>query len=238
MPAFALLVVLLVLLIREAWNLRRRSQVNRALHEARRPLQVLALASPGFGRSQPGQPLWQAIRALSEVDRRVNGGGPEPVPPQPIACRSLVEACVERWRPQARRSGGEIRLRWVGPDAIVAGDGDRLAAAVENLLANAVEHGGAVVSVRALVLGKRLRLEITDGGRGRDSARRLDRAGALARMRGTNRHGHGLGVVRRTIREHGGRFDLCLDRRGSTASIVLPCDSTAPTRSEPTEDRG
>ena len=39
-----LLVALLVLGMREAWLAHRRALVNRALHEARRPLQAIALS--------------------------------------------------------------------------------------------------------------------------------------------------------------------------------------------------
>ena len=64
--------------MREAWLAHRRSLVNRALHEARRPLQAIALSLPaGPGRMTPALPVWQAIRALGEVDRQINGGPPD-----------------------------------------------------------------------------------------------------------------------------------------------------------------
>ncbi len=221
-----LLAALLVIAAREAWLAHRRSLVNRALHEARRPLQAIALSLPaGPGRLTPALPVWQAIRALGEVDRQVNGGPPERVRLEPIACRLMTEACVRRWQSRARMAGGGIELRWTGPEALVTGDPAVLSSAIENLIVNAIEHGGPRIVVRAVVVGQRLRIEVTDNGKEHRTAERTGSTPAevLARLRGTDRHGHGLAVVRGAAREHEGRFDLDLGREGSTATLVLPC---------------
>ena len=67
-----------------------------------------------------------------------------------------------------------------GPEAGInaldrtGGIGDRgsaaLSAAIENLIVNAIEHGGPRIVVRALVIGKRLRLEVTDNGKAHRAA--------------------------------------------------------------------
>ncbi len=229
-----LIAALVVIGAREAWLAHRRSLVNRALHEARRPLQAIALSLPaGPGRLTPALPVWQAIRALGEVDRQVNGGAPDRVRLEPIACRLMTEACVRRWQSRARMVGGGIELRWTGPEALVTGDPASLSAAIENLIVNAIEHGGPRIVVRALVVGRRLRIEVSDDGR---ESRSGERAGSpaevIARLRGTERHGHGLAVVRSAAREHEGRFELELGDEGSKATLVLPCltraESSAP----------
>ena len=226
-----LLIALLVILAREVWLAHRRNLVNRALHEARRPLQAIALSLPaGPGRLTPALPVWQAIRALGEVDRQVNGGAPDQTRPEPIACRLMTEACVRRWQSRARMAGSGIEMRWTGPEAMVTGDPAMLSAAIENLIVNAIEHGGPRILVRALVIGQRLRIEVTDNG---SHQRAPDRAGnpaeVMARLRGRERHGHGLAVVREAAREHDGRLELDLDHSaGSTATLILPCSTRPP----------
>lgn len=220
-----LIVALLVIAAREVWLAHRRSRVNRALHEARRPLQAIALSLPaGPGRMTPALPVWQAIRALGEVDRQVNGGAPDQLRPEPIACRLMLEACVRRWQSRARMAGGGIELRWTGPEAMVTGDPAVLSAAIENLIVNAIEHGGPRIMVRALTIGRRLRIEVKDNGKEqRPPERSGTPAEVLARLRGQGRHGHGLAVVREAASEHDARFELDLGEEGSTATLTLPC---------------
>ena len=56
---------------------RRRSALNEALHELRRPLQAVALAGPRFGGSAAaGEPIELAAAALERLDREINGGPP------------------------------------------------------------------------------------------------------------------------------------------------------------------
>jgi signal transduction histidine kinase len=177
----------------------------------------------------PALPVWQAIRALGEVDRQINGGAPDQPRPEPIACRLMTEACVRRWQSRARMAGGGIEMRWTGPEALVTGDPAMLSAAVENLIVNAIEHGGPRIVVRALVVGRRLRIEVSDNGKSRRPAERSGNpAEVMARLRGRERHGHGLAVVRDAAREHDGRLEVDLGEQGSTATLVLPCSTRAP----------
>lgn len=220
-----LVIAVMVVAAREAWLAHRRVLVNRALHEARRPLQTIALSMPsGPGRLSPALPVWQAIRALGEVDRQINGGAPDRQRREPIACRLMTEACVRRWQSRARMAGCGIELRWTGPEAMVTGDPEALSAAIENLVVNAIEHGGPRILVRALVVGQRLRIEVSDNGRDRRLPERNDSpAEVIARLRGRQRHGHGLAVARAAADEHDGWFEIDLGDDGSTATLVLPC---------------
>lgn len=225
-----LVVALIVMAGREVMNAHRRSLANRALHEVRRPLQALALSLPaGPGRMTPVLPVWQAIKALAEVDRQINGGAPDELRPEPIACRLMTEACVRRWQSRARMAGGGIELRWVGPEALVTGDPAALSAAIENLIVNAIEHGGPRIAVRCLVVGQRLRLEVSDNGSDERPANRgRTPAEVMARLRGRERHHHGLAVVRTAVKAHKGRFEIKIEHSGSVATIVLPCVTRAP----------
>jgi signal transduction histidine kinase len=225
---------------------RRRNAVNRALHEVRRPLQALALlaagpAAAGHGTGLRGpladpasDPVRQAISAVSELEREINGG-PRVVAPrsEAIACRLMADACVRRWQSRARLSGASITLEWSGPDALVRGDGAALSAALENLIVNAIEHGGPTVTVTGRGIGRRVRFEIRDDGcAARAEGRRDSPAEILARLRGRGIHGHGLVIASRTIAQHGGTLETDFGEggRGSLVTVVLP---TAPRAGTP-----
>ncbi|MGB0121310.1 MAG: ATP-binding protein [Solirubrobacterales bacterium] len=226
---------------------RMRLAINQALHEIRRPLQALALGStagsgPGAQtfafpgrtsvRTEPSAGvLWQAIRAVGDLDRQLNGGG-RCDSRELVACRLMVDACVRRWQKRASLDGAEIRMRWSGPDALVRGDGVILAAALENLLVNAIEHGGPVITVNALIVAKRLRIEVIDTGRDPQPCGSEGR-GRIIHSTGRTRHGHGLSVVERAAAGHGGRFDLAVESTGAKATLILPVNQAGASRSVP-----
>src|SRR5918995_2844828 len=127
-----------------------RRRLNRAMHELRRPLQALVLLDEPPG--DPGQPakrgaesarrglLELARSALASLDAEVNGASPLPARRE-VSCRELVHAALERWRPLAVAAGG-VRLYWDVGAAPAVCDPMRLAQALDNLLAIAVEHRG------------------------------------------------------------------------------------------------
>jgi len=197
---------------------RRRRALNRALHELRRPLQALALSLPDLRpagvRAAPGS-MELALAALDELDREVNGTSSRPSPDSgPVRCRELLDAAVLRCRGRAAARGAQVRTRWMGGTAVVLGDRLAIAAALDNLLANAIEHGGPEITIAASVRSGRLRMAIVDGG-GRPGA-------AGARVGPRRAHGHGLRVVRSVAAQHGGRFALQRSRDGSVAMLELP----------------
>jgi signal transduction histidine kinase len=203
---------------------RRRTALNEALHELRRPLQALALAGGGGG-AEPGvvaSSVELAAVALERLDREVNGGVPG-TPLAEVRMRPLVEAAVGRWQARARLGGGSLRLGWWAGEAVVAGERAALAQAIDNLIVNAIEHGGPAVTVEARRQGERLRVVVADSGRAaRPASRRETPAEVIARLSGRRRHGHGLAVVRRVAAAHGGRFALRRSDCGSLAMLELP----------------
>ncbi len=204
---------------------RRRSAMNEALHELRRPLQALALAAGGG--APPPAVVESSVRlatvALERLEREVNGGGALGAPREEVSVRPLVEAAVARWRGRAQLGGGSLRLGWWAGEALVAGDAAALAQAVDNLIVNAIEHGGPAVTVEARRGGGRLRIVIADSGTAsRPPSRRGTPAETIARISGRRRHGHGLAVVRRVAAAHRGRFALQRSASGSLAVLELP----------------
>jgi signal transduction histidine kinase len=208
---------------------RRRTALNEALHELRRPLQALALAQTGGRPAEPeGMRLsvQMATAALDRLDREINGA-PRVLVTAPVAVRPLAETAISRWRRAASYAGRTLELRWRAGEAVIAADRVALAAALDNLLINAIEHGGPRVTLEARLEAGRLRISVRDSGRvlGSGSKRRAS-LGLRARLEGRGRRGHGLRVVRRTVAEHGGRFSLHASGTGTEAVIELPLGGT------------
>lgn len=230
-PLFASLA--LALLVRELRAGRRRTVLSEALHELRRPLQALALAAgPGAQAAATGaveSSLRLASAALDRMDREVNGGGAVRRPPERIEARALVDAAVRRWRAGATTAGGSLGLRWRAGRMTIEGDRAQLGQALDNLIVNALEHGGPTITVGASLRDGRLRIVVADSGRcSRPHSRDGAPAEKAARLSGRGRRGHGLAVVGRVARQHGGRFVLRQSARGSLAVLELP-----PAKAEP-----
>ncbi|HSD24791.1 MAG TPA: ATP-binding protein [Solirubrobacterales bacterium] len=190
--------------------------LNRALHELRRPLQALLLLEDGSARPAAATP--QATRrgllelvttALQDLDGALNGESTSQ-PPRRFSTRESVMACLERWRPQAAHAGG-VRVYWDAGPAMVEGDASRLAQALDNLVSNALEHGGPPVVVTGARVAGRIRITIANGLRADRRVRRPD-----------PRRGHGTEVVSRVASAHGGRFALCQTGSGCVAALELP----------------
>jgi signal transduction histidine kinase len=199
---------------------RRRSGLNAAIHELRRPLQALYLSLPPG--AEAGRPLQSslelAVAAVERLDREINGERIEPEAVRLSLKPILVEA-VERWRPAAAAVGRPLDLFWSGDDAVLRGDRFALAQAVDNLISNGLRHGSGRVTVTGRREGQVLRLIVEDQGReGAAGGPRLSRG----RLGGRSRHGHGLAIVRRAAAEHGGSFRLAVSRSGTEARLVLP----------------
>lgn len=216
------------------WEGRRRSALNQALHELRRPLQAIALASGrGRGQGDAGEaledPVQMATAALERLDAEVNGAARLPLPPEPIELRALVDSAVRRWRSRVKLGGGSLRLRWRAGRPVVIGDRAALAAALDNLIVNAIEHGGPSIWVDVRLRDGGVRVVVADSGRAsRPVGRRGTPAEVVARLSGRRRRGHGLAVVRRVAAEHGGRFTLRRSERGSFAALELPLGDDDP----------
>ncbi len=199
---------------------RRRSSLNEAMHELRRPLQALALtltAEPG-GAEAAGSALRMAVAAIERLDREINGGGLETAA-GPVAVRPVLAAATARWRPCAGAEGRSLRLLWKAGEPQLRGDEVDLAQAVDNLISNALRHGSGGVTVEASEAAGILRLAVRDGG----TARAPRRPRRFARRVGAGRrHGYGLRVVRRTAARLGGSFRLSRSSAGTEARLELP----------------
>ena len=205
---------------------RRRTAINEALHELRRPLQALALSEPSPGGGVVETSTRLAAAALGRLDRAVNGGTVAIVS-GPVRCETVLRAVVGRWRARVFLGGGSLELRWRAGEATVDGDRVGLEQAIDNLVVNAIEHGGPAIVVEGRRRGASLVVSVIDSGRDSGRRPRRERPGAIDRLSGRRRHGHGLAVVRGVAAEHGGRFVLRHSAGGSVATLELPLTATA-----------
>ena len=193
---------------------RRRRALNRALHELRRPLQVLALSGPRAPRAQ----LDAAIAALAVLDREINGGA-APSERHRVEASALARDAVARWRAPTLARGRTIELTTSAERCPLECDASRLARALDNLIANALEHGDGPIRVACTVRPGRARLHVADG---RAGPAPLAPAALPRRPHRDPRHGHGLELVARVASEHGGRFGACVHAGGASAVLELP----------------
>lgn len=197
---------------------RRRTALNEAVHELRRPLQALALAGPsGNERS-----LQMAATALERLDREINGGAQVAVWESLVVGDLLAEAAA-RCSVVAAAAGKRLVLR-PAVEARIDGDPFALAQAVDNLLANAIEHGGPRIVLAATPVAEGVRISVRDCARplAARPSRPRSRTPLGPRLFGAARHGHGLRLVRRTASAHGGRFELRHSPGGAEAILELP----------------
>ncbi|HEY5061476.1 MAG TPA: ATP-binding protein [Gemmatimonadaceae bacterium] len=204
---------------------RRRSALNEAVHELRRPLQAIALAG---ARPHDDDSLIVAgsvhlvTAALERLDREINGQA-VPRVRRRLLIEPLARSAVRRWQSRAALRGAAMKIEWRAGGVLIDADGSALSQALDNLIVNAIEHGGPTIVVEGRLRAGRLRVTVADSGRGSGPASRRDSpVEAIARLTGRRRHGHGLAVVRRVAAAHGGRFVLRRSASGAVAALELP----------------
>jgi signal transduction histidine kinase len=167
--------------------------------------------------------------------------------------RRLVDALVEVSRVgRARTSLEEVdltaicaavatRVRATHPDArvevrgacpVVLMDPVRAEQMIDNLVANAVRHGGRedlTVTITCSVGIEGLRIDVADDGQGIDPADRERIFGLFQRGRTTASKGSGvgLGMVRRIVQAHEGTLTLAESPVGARFVIHLPPEALA-----------
>jgi signal transduction histidine kinase len=213
----------------------RMAAVARACHELRGPLTAarLGLAPPGGGDALPrgrlraiDAELGRAVLALEDL-AEIRRGGPRLRHVERVDVRRLVADSVEAWQAAAQAAGTAIAGPAPGPApaAMVDADRRRLGQAVGNLLANAIEHGGARVAVSVAQRGDLVRVEVSDDGRGLPApVAELSRRGRRAR----GAHGHGLAIATAVAEAHGGRLAAAPAHVG--ARLVLELPAAGPSR--------
>ena len=189
---------------------RRRRSLNERLHELRRPLQALVLSARPEQGTGP-DPLELALAALRDLDREVNGEAPR-LRRRPIEARMLAIAAAERWRVRVASAGRRIAVRWRCGEELADVDPVRVSQALDNLIANALEHGGGPIVIEGSRRGPHVALAVRDRG-----VRRPPRL-----RQGDDRRGHGLRITRALARGNGGRLRVRATPQGTVAVLELP----------------
>jgi signal transduction histidine kinase len=220
---------------------RHMEAVARACHELRGPLTAVRLGLELGGRVR--QLPYNRLRAIElELERAAlalddlaaaprrgvigggaasgsRGGGEE------VDIGELVSDSVEAWRTVARARDVALCLEPASAGLVVAGERLRLAQAIGNLIANAIEHGGGLVEVRVRGEEKRIRVEVVDGGPGLPAPiDELVRRRRRKRRRVDKERGHGLAIASAIATAHGGRLAGAPTERGARVVLELPAD--------------
>lgn len=207
---------------------RGRELVARACHELRGPLTAAHLALHAGARHADAAAgtrlaaieleLRRAGLALDDLAAARAGrraGDRDEV----VDVAELIADQAAAWGAIAPVFGCELRVAPAAPDVLVRGDRVRLAQAIGNLLANALEHGAGRVEVGARSVAGRVRIEVSDEGAGLPAP-----VAQLARRPrgGRGRRGRGLAIASDIVARHGGRLVSAPSARGARLAIELP----------------
>jgi signal transduction histidine kinase len=173
---------------------QRMQLVAEAEHELRGPLQAIALAAPDHCQVDVERlRIALADLAAARSGRRADAHV------EPVRLDRLVWRTATASDLAARRVGGGVHLDWSAGPVTIHANRARLAQALGNLLANAVEHGGGHIRVVGRRTTRGVRVEVRDSGRG-----------------------HGLTIAAKAVCDSGGRMTASKAGRGTAVAIDLP----------------
>ena len=218
----------------------QRRLLHDVSHELRSPLARLQ-AAVGLAHQQPDKiasSLDRIERESMRMDKLVGGlltlsrleASPAVVRREQIDLAELLDEIVAdaRFEAGAGQPGDpRVRVDASGP-VVVQGDPDLLWSALENVVRNAVRHGGSAAQVRALVRsdGRYAHIEVLDHGPGIAPADLASVFVPFFRSNpGANVDGHGLGlaIAQRVVLAHGGQIRAAnRDGGGLQVTISLP----------------
>lgn len=201
---------------------RRIEHLVRARHEVRGPLTAAQLALHASARR--GELAPRRVAALELELRRAAMAlddlfDPDAARGAEVDLDDILRLQAQTWSDVADAHGATVALRLDGGGSVVKADGLRVAQAVGNVVANAIEHGGGEIEIRTRALERGLRVEVTDGGPGLP-------APVAELVRGSRRRrggrGRGLAIASRAL-EHQGTSLLTLpSARGACLAFELP----------------
>ena len=214
----------------------RLGRIARASHELRGALSAMSLALSRMEAGPEREPLRESVEGLRSQHARAllatedleaaGGDGLETGTEANtlVDLEILVRRCVRAWA--AAHGRWRVVLDWRAGRPEVWGQAGRLGQALDNLIANALEHGAGPVTVVGRLTSTSVTVAVLDRGEG--LRRSLERPAAVSWRA---RRGHGLAIVRRAIDDHGGRMQLIRESRGTGVQISLPLAHGSPGRS-------
>jgi signal transduction histidine kinase len=233
----AALVVVLAWLYVQRGAAARSEAVTRACHELRGPLAAARLGLDLGIHGRPlsaaqlraiGSELGRAALALDDLaDAHQSGYGERPSgEPGLVELGALLADSVEAWRPSAEIAGTRLEFPAPADPVRVRGERLRLAQAVGNLIANAIEHGGPTTWVELGIEHDLVRVDVRDDGPGLPGP-----VATLARQArgGRGRRGRGLAIAAGIAAVHGGRLRSLESGPGAHLVLELPAPAAATT---------
>jgi signal transduction histidine kinase len=213
---------------------RRRELVARACHELRGPLTAVRLAVATMERRGEAPP--ERLATLDHELRRAGlalddfaaarSGRRILDREEPVEVAELLEEQFHSWGAVAGVFESIVVLGCLLPGTFVVGDRLRLAQAISNLVANALEHGPGRIELTARFVGaQHVRIEVIDEGPGLPVALAQLTRGAHA---GRGRRGRGLAIAAQIAERHRGRLVAAPAQRGTRIGLELPHVRHAP----------
>jgi signal transduction histidine kinase len=213
----------------------RRELTARACHELRNPLTAARLVLATMARREEAPAarlaaldaeLRRAGMALDDL-AAARVGRTVALRDEPVEVGELVEELLGSWHIVARALGSDLRVAATPAGVQVRGDRVRLAQALSNLVANALEHGAGPVDLAVHRRAGSVRVEVSDRGPGLPAP-----VGELTRRRrrraGRGRRGRGLVIADQIARSHGGRLSTAPADVGARVALELPaCEHPA-----------
>jgi signal transduction histidine kinase len=209
---------------------RRREMVARACHELRGPLTAVRLSLATMERRCEAPP--ERLATLDHEMRRAGlalddfaaarSGRRIVDREEPVEVAELLEEQLAGWAPVAGAFDSVLVPGRLLAGAMVVGDRLRLAQAISNLVANALEHAPGRVELTARLVGPRhVRIEVIDEGPGLPlplaALTRRARAG-----RGRGGRGRGLAIAAQIAERHRGRLVAAPAPQGARIGSELP----------------
>jgi signal transduction histidine kinase len=195
---------------------RRLDAAGDAEHELRGAMTAFGLALDRLARDPRGRRIAMSLGSELERARAALGdltaarhGEPPPRRREGLAFDRLARSAAAAWQPAAFAAGRRVELDWRAGPTPVRGDRGRLAQALGNLLANAVEHGAGPIRLEARRTAGRVRLEVVNGLRGEATESEADR-------------GRGLRIAARAVADSGGTLSIARGGGRAAAAIELP----------------
>jgi len=152
---------------------------------------------------------------------------------KPVQIRQLLEECIAIMRPQAEPRKIKIKLSTPPGPFYIPADEDRLRRVILNLLSNAIKFNRdeGLVEVKAELVGKELRISVSDTGIGilpeelPHIFEKFYRGRAEEEVSGS---GLGLSIAKQIVEAHGGRIWVeSTPGQGSTFTFTLPVESSS-----------
>lgn len=208
-------------------RLRMLTRLDQVAHELRGPLAALRLSLFRIGSVLRDEAVQEQVKGLDlHIDRaclavedlvyegKLRSGHKQKLPGS-FDIAIFIKRVICSWQPVAEFAGVTLSLSLHCGPLTISGSRQRLAQALSNMLANAIERCHSQVTVNVTKDGEAISIAVDDDGPGLSAL-------PAARRLGRSRRGHGLALARSVATTHGGAVEAVQSKRGACISLKLP----------------